>query len=132
MKFNQKVRDKIFERAQGRCELCGSPLTRVQIHHRRPRGMGGTKDEVSGSASNGLAIHPHCHTQVESNRETALNNGWLVPQGIDPETVPVKLWDGWSTLSRTGAVLKSPNPLELSSSQNEESHYDPCTSGPLV
>ena len=87
MKFTEKVRKEIVARANGRCESCGSIAMYNQIHHRRPRGMGGSRDPLSGSAANGLFVHPACHSKIESDRKQALENGQLVRQGIDPSTV---------------------------------------------
>jgi hypothetical protein len=65
------------------------PVINPEIHHRRPRGMGGTKRQESGTAANGLFVHPKCHAMAESQRNTALANGWLVSQTAEPEDVPV-------------------------------------------
>jgi 5-methylcytosine-specific restriction protein A len=106
MKFSQKTRDLIHHRAKGKCEKCGIPLLGglAQIHHRRPRGMGGTKRKESGSAANGLYVHLKCHMDIESNRTAALDNGWLVQQFLEPADIPVKLWNGWFTLAADGSL----------------------------
>jgi len=64
--------------------------------------MGGTKRKESGTASNGVFIHPKCHHHVEMNRSLALQEGWLVPQVTDPATVPIRMWDGWVLLDDAG------------------------------
>lgn len=104
MKFSQKTRDIIHRRAKGRCELCGLPVIDPQIHHRRPRGMGGTKRQESGSPSNGLLVHLKCHALMESQRHEALMNGWLVRQDQDPREVPVRRWDSLVLLGDDGSV----------------------------
>jgi 5-methylcytosine-specific restriction protein A len=67
MKFDKKTVATIEARAKQSCEVCGGVVGSFQIHHRRPRGMGGSKIEVVGSASNGVLVHPACHTRIESN-----------------------------------------------------------------
>lgn len=104
MKFSQKVRDLIHHRANGRCEICGMPCIGGQIHHRRPRGMGGTTRQESGKASNGLYVHLKCHSNIESQRNVALRNGWLVPQTGEPADIPVVLYYGTVVLSDDGSV----------------------------
>ena len=104
MRFPTRVREQILRRAGGRCEICGATMPVSQIHHRRPRGMGGSKDTASGTAANGIAIHPRCHSTVESNRELALTKGWLLLQGADPAATPVKLWDGYYLLAEDGTL----------------------------
>lgn len=81
--FAPDVRRLIRLRADGRCERCG--LARgVEIHHRRPRGMGGTQQPSTNGAANGLLLCRECHTWVESNRTEALLHGLLVLQIASP------------------------------------------------
>ena len=79
------------------------PVESPQYHHRRPRGIGGTKRVETGQAQNALLLHQKCHTRVESNRLEAYESGWLVAQNADPGDVPVRLWDGWFVLDSLGA-----------------------------
>jgi 5-methylcytosine-specific restriction protein A len=113
VKFTDDVRKVIQSRAKDRCEICGSLALYHQIHHRRPRGMGGSKDPVVGSAANGIWVHPHCHSKIESERERARENGWLVPQASDPSKVPFKKYNGWVMLNEDGTytMVKSPDNL---------------------
>jgi len=105
MKFSTRIREHIKNRAHGACEVCGFRIGySAQIHHRKPRGMGGTKSEASGSISNGLYVHAKCHTVIESNREKAMSDGFLMYQNDEPENVPVKLWYGWHYLNGDGTV----------------------------
>lgn len=111
MKFTESVRELIKLRAAGRCEICGSRVLGGHIHHRQPRGMGGSrKDESKGSAANGLYIHPGCHVTVEMSRSRALDQGWLMKQGQEPTEVPVRLWDGWWLLADDGTMSKVQRP----------------------
>ena len=107
MEFTEKTRKVIRTRAQDRCELCGTRCTDGQIHHRRPRGMGGTKNLLSRSVSNGLYVHFRCHHMIEMNRAKALENGWLIRQSDDPESEPVRLHSGWVVLNPDGSVSPS-------------------------
>jgi hypothetical protein len=66
--------------------------------------MGGTKEAVAGSPANGILLHPLCHARIESDRLQALQNGWLVRQGIDPAVTPIRLWVGWVTLTLDGSM----------------------------
>jgi 5-methylcytosine-specific restriction protein A len=102
MKFSPEVKKAIIKRSNDRCEVCGSVANYNQIHHRRPRGMGGSKDPLCGSAANGIFVHPSCHAMIESNREQAYKKGWLVHQGHDPAYVPIKKYSGWVLLNHDG------------------------------
>ena len=115
MKFSTKAKTLILKRARGKCEICGVSCINGQIHHRRPRGMGGSKSASTGSAANGVLLHPACHLKVETNRNEALNRGWLVRQGNDPEVEPFRRYDGWFLFKADGTAEKS-EPKELFSS----------------
>ena len=103
--FSRSVRETVRERAGTRCELCGTTCHIGHYHHRRPRGMGGTRREESGQPSNCLLLHPRCHADVESSRERAISNGWLVSSFIEPAEVPVKLWHGLVYLKDDGSFV---------------------------
>lgn len=92
------VVEAVYERSGWICERDGSGVGPVRgvdhhIHHRRPRGNGGTVRPETNYPSNLLLLCPTCHedgkTGVESQRTAAMAAGWLVPQHIDPATVPV-------------------------------------------
>jgi hypothetical protein len=107
-KFSQATRDAIVKRANGRCEICGMRIENRQVHHRQPRGMGGSRGAEISSASNGLLLDPLCHSMVEGDRKRAYMMGWLVRRGIQPHSREVLLWDGWFVLTADGGRL----PLE--------------------
>lgn len=92
--------EKVWQRDAGQCVRCGLSLVGARglswsVHHRRPRGSGGSKLKwvdlpgnlilLCGSGTTG------CHGWVESHRAVARDKGWLVPlNGIRlPSTVPV-------------------------------------------
>jgi 5-methylcytosine-specific restriction enzyme A len=86
--FTPAVRSIIVERSGGYCERGGRALG-AEAHHRRPRGMGGTRRVETNLASNGLWLCHDCHRWTELNRTAALRGGWLVEQNEDPRRVPV-------------------------------------------
>jgi hypothetical protein len=97
---NQTTRTAVLGRAGWRCEICGGPLDGwdgLSIHHRQPRGMGGSNDPALNTAVNLLALcgsatsADGCHHLVESQRALARNNGWLVPRPDSPTEIPVRL-----------------------------------------
>ena len=92
MQFTKKTAQLIEDRANGYCEFCFYPATEeMQIHHRRPRGMGGSKDPVTASPANGVWVHYHCHRAIEENRQHSLATGYLVHQHRDPRDIPVMM-----------------------------------------
>jgi 5-methylcytosine-specific restriction protein A len=87
--FSLVVKALIRDRAEGCCEVCGEWYSAMQHHHRRPRGMGGTRRLDTNTPSGCLLLCGSCHRHVESHRSLAYDNGWLVPQGQTPTDVPV-------------------------------------------
>jgi 5-methylcytosine-specific restriction enzyme A len=84
------VKSLIRTRAKRRCEACGRSKGRMDVHHRRPRGMGGTVDPAANLPSNLVLLD--CHRWIESHRTVSLDLGWLVRQGHDPALVALTLW----------------------------------------
>lgn len=105
--FSQTTRRIVRERAAGKCELCGLPCPVGHYHHRKPRGMGGTKRIEASGAANCLLVHPTCHRDIEMARHRSLENGWLVRQSETPSQVRVKRFDGWTLLSDDGTLTPS-------------------------
>lgn len=106
--FTEATRRLIKQRADDRCEVCGLRQAYGQIHHRRPRGMGGTRRPDASSPSNGLYVHHNCHLMIESNRKRAAYLGWIVGWGRQTEAAEVRLWDGWFLLTPEGGRIPYP------------------------
>lgn len=104
-RFTTEARRLIEQRAKGFCEYCALPLGRnAHLHHRQPRGIGGTSTETAGQACNALRVHPQCHAKIEANREEAYRKGWLVRKPLHPATVPVWRWGNWTILHLDGSI----------------------------
>lgn len=110
MKFTEKTRRLVEDRAKGICEMCGAPVGMGQIHHRKPRGMGGTKNVASRSPSNALFVHFRCHEWIERNRTEAYHMGYLVHQAEESSEKPVLLSTGWFVLTDDGTLLPASEP----------------------
>lgn len=90
---DRATREQVWWRDRDRCVMCGKSTR--QIHHRRPRGMGGTRDPLVNDPSNLLLLcgsgTTGCHGWVESHRAEALRDGWLVSKWGDPAAVPISV-----------------------------------------
>ena len=97
----------IKARAELGCEVMADKcvFTAATVHHRRPRGAGGSHRADTNSAANGLAICPPCHERVERRRSWAYEHGYLLHQTEDPLLVAV-WWRGWQwvTLDDAGGM----------------------------
>lgn len=108
---NPAVREAVRRRAEDCCELCGLWAVGVQIHHRRPRAMGGSSDRTANLPSNLVLFCALCHRDVETiQRSSAYKYGWLVPQGGDPKRVPFLLSGDWVFLTDAGTYQAAPDP----------------------
>lgn len=104
--FSDVVRARVMARSGGFCEIraVGCWDEASQIHHRRPRGLGGSKNPATGQASNALAVCVVCHSHAESHRSDALDRGWIVRQGHAPAEVPVFRYGRWVLLDDEGGI----------------------------
>lgn len=100
--FPPLVRTLIYERAAGRCERCDEWASDCEIHHRRPRGMGGSRREDTNTTSCGVLLCASCHRHVESYRAKAFDDGWLVRQSQSPKDIPVYRRGEWVLLLDDG------------------------------
>lgn len=105
----------VVDRAGWCCELCGRRLGHHDtgfvaphsIHHRQPRGLGGSSRPERNAAYNLLLLCGSatslggCHQLVESRRAHAEEQGWLVRHGTDPAEVPVYV-TGYGAVLLTG------------------------------
>lgn len=89
------VRQLVLGRCLGACERCYRDLTGpwgLSLHHRHPRGMGGTSNAGIHAPENLLALCGSgvtgCHGWAESNRRIAYEQGVLLRTGTHPEHTP--------------------------------------------
>lgn len=100
--FSRPVVERIVERDQSCCVRCGASVAGKErgfawsIHHRRPRGMGGSRNPAVSGPANGLTLcgsgTTGCHGWAEAHRTEAISAGLIVAQHGDPELVPVLNW----------------------------------------
>ena len=102
--FAKQVRALVYERAHGVCEQCGKTQPAMHYHHRRPRGMGGSKASDTNGAANCVLVCDKCHRFIESYRNEFLERGWLVPQGKKPSEQPIWRHQQWVLLDDYGYV----------------------------
>lgn len=85
-----RTRVRVLERDGWACWWCRTSVEAdgYSIHHRRPRGMGGSRLTDTNQPQNLLTLcgsgTTGCHGRVESNRAWAIEHGLLVRQGDDP------------------------------------------------
>lgn len=101
---DRRTRQLIIDRAGRICERC-EIAPGEQIHHRRPRMAGGTKDPRINLPSNLVLLCGACHRWVESHREDAREDGWLLRSVAEAATVPVvSTWGAVRTHGDDGSI----------------------------
>ena len=103
--FSKHTRELVFLRSGGRCERCGVIRIRVEYHHRRPRGLGGSRATDTNGAANCVLLCVYCHRDIEAYREAAIDFGFLVPQGKKPAETPLRRHKQWVLLDDFGYVM---------------------------
>lgn len=103
-----RIRTAVVARSEShghaRCERCGDRPPE-QIHHRKPRAMGGTSDPAVNSPANLVAICAYCHLAIELGRTDAFLDGWLVRNSEDPAEIPVRYRGRFVQLTGNGDVI---------------------------
>lgn len=104
---DKATRKLVRKRDGNRCILCGQNGSRygipIDLHHRRPRGLGGSQRPDTNQPQNLILLDRICHEWVERNREAALYAGLLVPQWADPALVSLRIAPGrWVLLTPAG------------------------------
>lgn len=104
-----KTREIVLERDVYRCVSCARPIQGqvFSIHHRLPRGMGGTSRTDLNLPANLLVLcgsgTTGCHGWIESHRERGYEWGYLIRRGTaSPTWEPVLTADGWRRFDNDG------------------------------
>lgn len=97
--FDRDLKLAIWQRDNGQCFRCGHAVWQGDVHHRKARGMGGSKDPRLNSPANLLLLCRGCHDWVETHRAPARVFGWLLRDVADAEATPALGHDGvWYVL----------------------------------
>lgn len=83
----QACRVIVYQRSQGRCEVCGRPAE--SVHHRNKQGRVWTPDNTLHLCGDGTRF---CHGWLEAHPDYAIALGLWVPRAIDPATRPAYCW----------------------------------------
>lgn len=89
----KRVAELVIERDKGECvaQVTHIGLGRLyeQLHHRKPRRMGGSRDPGVNLPQNLICLCRPCHEWIESHRAEAMDKGWLVRGNQDIVTTPL-------------------------------------------
>lgn len=110
--FSPAARAAILDAHLGRCVSCGRPA--AELHHRAPRGAGGTSNAAIGQPWNGLATCSFHHAWIESHRAHARLLGWLTthPDPAVPYWTRIYGWCSWVLLNDDGPPCWAVRPFQ--------------------
>jgi hypothetical protein len=92
--MKNEIAQKVIERANGYCEVCGGVAQEsMALHHRKLRSQGG-KDQVS----NLIWVHHKCHNlgtfSIHNQPAVSVEKGWICPSWAEPHSFPFVKPDG--------------------------------------
>jgi 5-methylcytosine-specific restriction protein A len=119
--FSPRVVALILQRDGGHCARCDRHVEHGirgldwDLHHRMPRGMGGTRNTWVNEAANGVTLCRECHNYVERNRADATDMGWLISRlgrerPTDKAILHARL--GYGLLTDDGGFTPTTNPYK--------------------
>jgi 5-methylcytosine-specific restriction enzyme A len=83
------VRRTILSRDGECCVRCHYPA--CDVHHRKPKGMGGTSDEeVAFGLANLISLCRECHSYIHAHPAESYKLGYLVRSWDNPELVKIE------------------------------------------
>lgn len=98
--FSDDTVGDIWNRDRGRCAMCGRTIggsrgINWSVHHRWPRGMGGSSEPFINLPSNGVLLcgsgTTGCHGYLESHRSDAEKLGFIIRSGVmRPHQIEIK------------------------------------------
>ena len=103
LKVDDKTRFLVLARALYQCERCygNGTVFGFSVHHRVPRRMGGSRNADLHKPANLIVLCGSgvdgCHGWVESNRDQARADGYLLFRVDNAEQIPFidKFTNGW-------------------------------------
>lgn len=88
-----QARRLVLARDGDKCLRCLGPA--VDVHHRRPKGMGGTSDKsIAFGLANLISLCRECHAWVHEHPEQGYLTGYLLHSWDDPARFPLLLKPG--------------------------------------
>lgn len=99
-----KTRILVLERDGYRCLRCLGDAT--DVHHRHPKGMGGTSDDdINYGMANLMSMCRRDHDFVHRHPQESYMNGYLLKAGMNPEVVSVKVGRTRVLLTKGGKAI---------------------------
>jgi hypothetical protein len=106
------VREAVYARARGRCEVCSARITleSMHVHHRRARSAGHRDDGLANLLGLDAACHNDGTHSLHGSPLNAVAHGRIISRHDRraPHQVPVSLSGGWVLLTDDGRSIPLP------------------------
>lgn len=83
------VKRVVRSRDNSRCQKCQKNLKTPDVHHRKPKQMGGSDSGTTYGLANLVSLCRNCHSWAHENPIAAMDLGLLLSQSVEPEEEPV-------------------------------------------
>ena len=102
----EHVKRIVRERDRDTCQKCGSRRPGLDVHHRKPKQMGGSDSLTTYGLANLISLCRLCHGWVHGHPIEAEELGLMLAQSADPERVYVTVRGRKLALTNAGLVGK--------------------------
>lgn len=96
----------VRDRDRSKCQKCFQAGSRLDVHHRKPKQMGGSDSLTEFGLANLISLCRDCHSWVHQHPEAATMMGLLLRQGDDPEQCEITIPGGPVHLTYWGMRTK--------------------------
>lgn len=100
------VKRVVKHRDKSKCVLCGRVKNELDVHHRKPKQMGGSDALTTYGLANLVSLCRNHHSWVHAHPADAMELGLLLSQSADPEQEPVLVHGMQLVLTNLGVVGK--------------------------
>jgi len=89
----EKTRKLVLARDCGKCLRCLGEA--CDVHHRKPKGMGGTGDpDIAFGLANLISLCRDCHADIHAHPQREYLSGYLLHSWDSPEKTPLLIKPG--------------------------------------
>ena len=81
----ERAKRIVRSRDQERCHKCGRRNSNLDVHHRKPKQMGGADAKTTYGLANLVSLCRDCHSWVHQHPEEAMSVGLLLSQSAEPD-----------------------------------------------
>lgn len=113
----ERAKRIVRDRDQSTCQKCRRRKPDLDVHHRKPKQMGGADALTTYGLANLVSLCRNCHSWVHAHPADAMELGLMLSQSADPEKEYVFVGGQRLVLTNLGLVGKE---VQFSETQDRE------------